>query len=282
MSRISLAIALLLVLAFPATAGVLFEIETKDHEQNPPQTRATRVAVEGRQLTMDIAPGQSGQRGGAMLFRGDRREMVVVDHDSKSFFVMDAGTIKQLAGQANQAMSQMQDALKNVPEAQRAMVEQMMKDKMPAQQPAQKPQLEVRRMNQTAEVYGYPCQLYEVRRDGRKIRDLWVTAWSNIAGGRELAPVFADMGEFQRELLDALPKMGGQSSGMDDNPFTTMKQIEGFPVASRDYAEDGTVKSETALRNAKSQRLSPAAFEPPAGYRRQEMFGGNRSAQPPR
>lgn len=282
MLRISCAVILVLACVSPVTAGVLFEIETKDHQQNPPQTSTTRVAVEGRQLTMDITPGKSGQRGGAMLFRGDRREMVVIDHDSKSYFVMDAGSIKQLAGQLNQAIGQMQDALKNVPEEQRALVEQAMKGRMPAQQPAQKSPLDVRRLNQTAEVYGYPCQLYEVRRDGRKIRDLWVTDWRNIAGGRELAPVFADMGEFQQELLDALPKMGSQSGGMDDNPFTTMKQIGGFPVASRDYAEDGTVKSETALRDAKSQRLSPAAFEPPAGYRRQEMFGGNRSARPPR
>jgi hypothetical protein len=265
---------LLLVNLSPATAGVLFEIETQDHEQNPPQTHTSRMAVEGRRLTMDIAPGQTGQRGGAVVFRGDRREMAIVNHDDKSYFVIDPATIKQLAGQVNQAMSQMQEALKNVPENQRAMMEQLMKDRMPAQKPTRRSPPEVRRLDQTAEVYGYPCRLYEVRRDGRKIRDLWVTDWSNIDGGRELAPVFADMGEFQQELLDVMPPMDGQAGGIEDNPFTTMKQIDGFPVASRDYAEDGSVKSETALRSAKSQRLSPAAFEPPAGYQRHDMFGG--------
>ncbi len=282
MFRISCAIALILASVPPATAGFLFEIETKDHQQNPPRIVATRMAVEGRQFTMDIAPSQSEQRGGTLLFRGDRREMVFVNHDDKSYFVMDSQTIKQLAGQLNQALSQVQDALKNVPDEQRAFAEQMIQSRMPAQQPTKKAPPEVRRLNQTAEVYGFPCQLYEVRRDGRKIRDLWVTAWSNITGGRELAPVFADMGEFQQKLLDALPKLGDLPGGIDDSPFTTMKQIEGFPVASRDYAEDGTVKSETALRNAKSHRLNPAAFAPPAGYQRQEMFRDNRSTQPPR
>jgi hypothetical protein len=273
--RISLAVSLVLINVLPVAAGVLFEIETQDHEQNPSRTYTSRVAVEGRRLTMDISPGQIGQKGGAMLFRGDSREMAIVNHDDKTFFVIDPATIKQLAGQVNQALGQMEEALRSVPENQRAMVEQMMKERMPAQQPTQQAPVEVRAMNQKAEVYGYPCQLYEVRRDGRKIRDLWVTPWSNIDGGRELAPVFADLGEFQQELLAAMPKMGA-TGGMEDNSFSTMKQIDGFPVASRDYAEDGTVKSESALRSAKSVRVNPAAFAPPAGYQRQNMLGSGK------
>lgn len=285
MSRISFALAVLLVCARSVSAGVVFEIETKDNKQQAVQTHTTRLAVEGRRLTIDIAPSQANQRGGAMQYRSDRREMVVVDHESKSYFVMDIQTMKHLGSQLNSAMSQVRDqtqqALQGMSAEQRTMVEKMMKDRMPAQQPTQKPQITVRRLDQSDQVYGYPCQLYEVRRNGRKIRDLWVTDWSNIEGGSELAPVFADMGRFQQEMIGAMPKLGGQSGGMVDSPFATMKEINGFPVASRDYASDGSVESETALRSAKRQRLDPNAFEPPAGYKRQDMFDGNRSASPP-
>ena len=285
MSRSSFALAVLLVSIRPVSAGVVFEIETKDYKQQAVQTHTTQVAVEGRRLTIDIAPSQANQRGGTMQYRSDRREMVIVDHESKSYFAMDTRTMKQLGSQLNAAMSQVRDqsqqALQSMPAEQRAMVEKMMKDRMPTQQPTQKPPITVRRLNESAQVYGYPCQLYEVRRDGRKIRDLWVTDWSNIEGGSELAPVFADMGQFYQEMINAMPKMGGQSGGIVDSPFATMKEINGFPVASRDYADDGSVESETALRSAKHQRLDPNAFEPPAGYKRQQMFGGNRSASPP-
>lgn len=285
MSRISIVLLVLSIGARPVGAGVVFEIETKDHRSQPAQTDAIRMAVEGRSLTIDIAPSQASRRGGAMLYRGDRREMTVVDHQRKSFFVMDARTMQQLGGQINAAMSQArgltEQALQGLSSEQRAMLERTMKDRMPAQQPTHKPQTTVRRLDQSAQVYGYPCQLYEVRRDGRKIRDLWVTEWSNIEGGSELAPVFADMGQFHRELISAMPQIAGQSGGMVDSPFTAMKEIDGFPVASRDYASDGTVESETALRSAKRQRLDPAAFNPPTGYKRQEMFGDNQSVSPP-
>lgn len=273
MVRLMLAIALALCVSLPAVAGTLFEIETQDHAQNPPRAATTRVAVEGRRMTMEIAPGAQNQRGGAMLFHGDRREMAILNHDDRSFMVFDAATMRQLAGQMNQAFGQMQEAMRNVPDNQRAAVEQMMKSRggrsnAPAGSPT-----EVRRMNQTAEVYGYPCQLYEVRRDGRKIRDLWVTDWNNIEGGRELAPAFADLAQFQQELMSALPQMGGGTEALEDNPFTAMREINGFPVATRDYNEDGSVKSETALRSAKSQRLGPETFQPPAGYQQRNLLG---------
>lgn len=285
MLRFVVLIAVLLVSMGSVRAGVVFEIETIDHQQQDSQPQTTRVAVEGRRLSIGIAPGEKNRRGGVMQFRGDRREMVLVDHDSQSYFLMDAQTLRQLGNQLDSALSHMQgqaqQALQGMSAEQRALVEGMMKDRMPVQEPARKPQTTVRRLDQSAEVYGYPCQLYEVRRDGRKIRDLWVTDWSNIQGGSELAPVFADMGQFHQEMMDAMPRMGGQSGGMGDSPYSTMKEINGLPVASRDYADDGSVESETALRSARLQQLDPSTFEPPSGYKRQEMFGGNRSSGPP-
>ncbi len=274
-----------LFIVCPLHAGVVFEIETKDHDQSPPRTSSTRVTVEGRNLSIDIAPQRQGERGGNMLFRGGRREMVVVDHQGQSYFVIDAQTFRKMSGQINQALgqsqTQIQQAMQGVPPEQRAMIEQMMKERMPAQQTQQQPKVEVRRANQTAEVYGYSCELFEVRRGGRKIRDMWVTDWNNIPGGRELAPAFAGMASFHQEMLEAVPNFGGNTKQMTDNVFATMKEINGFPVASRDYADDGSVESESALRSANSQRIDPAAFEPPTGYKRQQMFSGSESLAPP-
>ena len=89
-----------------------------------------------------------------------------------------------------------------------------------------------------------------------------------------MVDAFEDMADFFREMLDSLPNMGQARSGIDDSMFEHMKDLGGFPVVTKEFGEDGSLEGETALRSAKSQDLDPAAFEPPAGYKRQEMYRG--------
>ncbi len=267
---------LALLLTAPLYAGVVYEIEVKDHEQSPPKTESIQAAVEGRHLKMGIASKGKGAQG-EMIFRGDRREMVVVDHENRTYHQIDQAAIDQIAGQLGDANRMMQDALKNVPEDKRAMIEQMMKQKMPpaATQPP-RPQSELKKTSERAEKNGYPCVKYEVLRDGRKIRELWVTDWSNVEGGSDVVGAFEDMADFFRELMDSMPSFGGQGGPeLGDPAFEHMKEIGGFPVVTREFDDyDGSLEGETALRSAKRQTIDPDAFEPPSGYKRQEMFGG--------
>ena len=150
------------------------------------------------------------------------------------------------------------------------MVEQMMRDRLASQQPTAT-NIEVRRVGDPATVNNYPCIRYEVHQDGRKVRDLWVTEWSNLEGGREIAPLFEQLGLFFDEMQAILP---GNQDAIEDNMFTSMSQLNGFPIASRDYRPDGTTDTEAVLRTSGRQNLDPAMFEPPAEYRRQQMLPG--------
>jgi len=257
--------------AFPLMAGVVYEIEVTDHEQSPPKSESIQVAVEGRNLKMGIASKGKGAQG-EMIYRGDRREMVIVDHENRSYVVLDQAAINAIGKQLNQFSRQMEEALKNVPADQRAMIEKMMKQKMPDAAP-QRPQSEFRNTNEEAEHNGYPCVKYEVWRDGRKIRDVWVTDWDNVEGGSEVVNAFEDMADFFGDLMDAIPDMGGRSN-YDDHVFAQLKELGGFPVVTRDFDDDGSLEDESALRSSKRVTLDPDAFEPPSGYKRQEMFPG--------
>lgn len=266
-----LALLLLWVASMPALAGVVYEIEVTDHEQSPPATESIQTAVEGHTLKMGIASGGRGGRSD-MIYRGDRREMVVVDHDERSFFVMDPEAMQAIAGQVGGAMGQMQEALKNVPENQRAAVEKMMRERMPNAGPPPRPRSELRKTDERSTQNGYPCVKYEVYRDGRKLRELWVTDWSNVEGGRETSKTFEEMGEFFHEMMEAMPNLGGGGPGPDDSAFEHMKELGGFPVVTREFAEDGSLEGESALRSANRRTIDPDEFEPPAGYKRQEIF----------
>ncbi len=252
----------------PALAGVVYEIEVKDHEQSPPKTESIEAAVEGRHLKMGIASQGKGAQG-EMIFRGDRREMVVVDHENESYTVIDEAAMAAIAGQVSSAMSQMQEALKNVPADKREMIEKMMKEKMPQQAP-QRPTSELKRTGDKGTQAGYPCVKYEVLRDGRKVRELWVTDWSNIEGGKEVVGAFEDMADFFRELMDSIPDFG-QGGDMGDPAFEHMREIGGFPVITREFGDDGQLEDESTLRSATRRDLDPDAFEPPSGYKRRSM-----------
>jgi hypothetical protein len=270
MKKTTIFLAVLLS-SISATAGVVYEIEVKDHDQSPPKKESIDAMVEGRNLKMGIA---SGGRDGSteMIYRGDRREMVFVDHDKRTYTVIDEKTMKELAAQISDAMAMMEQALANVPESQRPMIEEMMKKKMPQVQTVERPKTELRKTGERAEHSGYPCVRYEVLRDGRAIRELWVTDWSNVEGGADVADAFYGMSEFFKEMLDSLPKFA--DSGGADQAFEHMREMNGFPVVTRELDDDGSLDNESTLKSARRQTLDPDAFEPPSGYKRQEMFRG--------
>jgi hypothetical protein len=261
-------IAAVLALA-PAFGGVVYEIEVTDHEQSPPKSESIEAAVEGRHLKMGIASGGRGAQG-EMIFRGDRREMVVVDHEDGSYYVMDEATMKQLAGQVSGAMGQMQEALKNVPEDKRKMMEEMMKQRLPQQAP-ERPKSELRETGERGSKNGYPCVKYEVLRDGRKIREVWVTDWSNVEGGSDVVDAFEDMADFFKELMDSIPDFG-QGGPSGDPVFEHMRELGGFPVVTREFDDDdGSLEGESVLESVAERDLDPDAFEPPKGYRLRTM-----------
>jgi len=280
MKRLNMLSLLFLLISSPLLAGVVYEIETTDHQQSPPKVESIEMAAEGRHLKMGIGGG-SHDRNGEMIFRGDRREMVVVDHDDKSYSVIDREAIQQIAGQVNSAMSQVQEALKNVPADQRAMVEKMMKENMPkemADKAPHRPSSELRKTGDRATHNGYPCVKYEVVQDGRKLRELWVTDWSNLEGSSEVTGTFEDMADFFQEMMDSFSNLAGGGSpigfGGSDNFFEHIKDLDGFPVVTKEFGEDGSLEGEGALRSARRQTIDPDTFEPPSGYKRQEMFPG--------
>ncbi len=106
------------------------------------------------------------------------------------------------------------------------------------------------------------------------MRELWVTDWGNVEGGAEMAAGFRAMAEFMSQMLDALPSMGPVPGGLGDSVVTQMKEVDGFPVVTRDFGDGGRLASESALRSSERRSLDPAVFEPPAGYKRRSMSGG--------
>jgi len=266
MKKTLLAVALL-ASVLPASAGVLYEVESTYGGT----ASQAGIAVDGLKMKMDVASGDK-KWNGDMIFDGERHEMIAVNHDDKTYFVIDQAEMKELAGSINQAMASMEQALAALPESQRAKMEQMMKSRMPDMGAPRQPS-ELKKTGGADNVNGFDCEVYEVWRSGVRERELCVTNWDNVAGGHEVAEVFYEMGEFMTEMLDSLPKIGGGAS-LGDDTYEHIKEMNGFPVRTREYDDNGTLAGQSSLISSKEADFDPADFEPPTSYKRKDLMKG--------
>ena len=250
-----------------ANPGIVYQLEVREvGAAGEPMTMTT--SIEGENLKIEVPP-QNGQGRTDMIFRGDRREMIMVNHGARRYVVMDEATIKQMTAQLSSAMSQMQEMLKNVPPEQRAAMEEMMRGRGMAM-PSQQAPSELRRTSESGTQSGYAAVKYQIVRDGTVERDLWVTEWANIEGSAEARPAFERMASFMQELMAGLTEIVGD---MGQDSFRHMSEMNGFPVLTVEYDDDGQPEMETRLLSASEQTLPATAFEPPSGYTRQSIGG---------
>lgn len=280
------ALTLITVIALagsPLFAGVVFQVETTYHSGSP-GTESSEMSVEKPNLKMEISHRDPGEVKDEVIFNGDRRQMVVVEHREKAYMVIDSAFAERISGQVQGMQGQMQQAMKDLEKRmegldpkQREMMEKMLEGKMgqPGAVPGapQGPTSEFRRTSERATKQGYPCVRYDVFRGEEKVRELWVTDWDNVKGGQDVVDSFKEMASFYEELLDSFGQMAGASPGFfeaDRNPIESLTKVDGFPVVTREF-EGGELESETVLESVTERDLDPDAFEPPKGYRLRTM-----------
>ena len=268
--RLRILVALVGIIAIStASAGVVYQIESTTKGSGEPRVETITAKVDGDNLKMSMGSAGGGVSDD-MIFRGGVPEMIMVSHKEKKFYVIDDGVIEQIGGQMSDIERQIQEALKDVPPDQRALVEQMMKSRMPkGAQATSAPSFTINKTSDRDTKNGYPCVRYELILNGTKIQDMWVTEFENVEGGAEVRDAFLGMSEFFQSLRDAMPQF---ARGGDENMFQHMKEMDGFPVVTFDYGPDGSVQGESKLVSASRQSVSADEYNPPANYVKQDMM----------
>ncbi len=257
--------------AVPSFAGSLVILETRDPRSDAATPDRVSVSVDGDAIRMD-AVGGTADDAGSMVFKADVNEMMAIDHSRKEYVVLDEAALESISGQINDAMSQMQEALAELPPEQRAMAERMMKQRMgPMAAQNAPPPRSVTRTGQSETVNGYECDVWAVTESGRMTRDMCVTGWANIDGGEDYARIMVRMACFFEDMRAMISRNGMDLMGPRSDVFSHMRDINGFPVRSRNYNSAGEVTEESTLVSSESKAIDPAIFSPPADYTRQMM-----------
>lgn len=269
--RLSLVITSSFLLAAQSYAGSVIEFETVEHATGSPLSGTVKISTQGSMTRLDI-DSTGGDAG--LIFDAGKGELVVLDYAEKKYYLMTREQMDAMAVQVSDAMRQMEEALAAMPPEQRAMAEQMMKGKMPQQaSAAPEPKSTIKKTGGSGTVAGLDCDNYEVSQDGLKIRDMCVTPWDEIDGGRDSTDAMMAIADFFSGIREAVTAAGGMTAlDHQQEMFKHMKDLNGFPVLSKTFDDAGVLTSESRLLSSESVSLSPADFSPPADFQKQDLY----------
>ena len=268
MKKLNAILIFALVLTSPkAIAGVVLDMITTDGSGR--QVEASKIYAQSEMVRIDIVGGSSSEQM-SIIFRGD--EMLMLNHKDKTYTVMDEAMLDKMSSQISTAMQQMEQQLAQMPPAQRAMVEKMMKGKMQDMMPKQNapPPLQVE-VGESSTWKSNPCVNYSVYSGGEKTEEICAASLDSIEGSEEMMGAFRKMARFVKKMTESLP--GPFGAGMAQNPMNMMDQIDGFPVHTVQF-ERGAVNQEISLESVNEQTLDESMFAAPADYKKQDLFKG--------
>lgn len=265
-----------------AEAGAIFRTTVENFMEDnqffdAQESYQTVTKIDGNRMKMDTQ-SLEGQIKQTVIFLGETDEMYMVDHEKKTYLVMDKEQIEALGSQISDAMKQMQEALAQVPPEQREMMERMMKDRMggggggdvkPPSPPV------VTDLGESGNVNGVSCQWKQVTRDGKLEEKACVARETDIAGGDEMVALAHEMRDFAEGMMRAaqaaadMPMFGGGT--MTTFAAGVTADLGGYPVISENYDGNGELMSRSTFESADQVSVPEGEFTPPSDYKRQSL-----------
>lgn len=259
----------LCITSHAAIAGAVLDLVTTEYTEDPPIVGTIEIMTEGKESRIEITSVSSEESGG-MIYQSDRRELIALDHTLQAYYVFDQATMDMMAAQVKSALEQTEAALEAMPPEERALAEQMIQRPVDEERPRSRHKLVATGKSDT--IAGFGCKYYDVFQDDRKIRDICMTPWKDIPQGREASKAMMELAGFFERMRKAFEGSGGLNlMDRQQEMFTYMEELDGYPVLSHDFDESGEILSESRLKAARKQKIEATMFEPPSGYQQQSL-----------
>lgn len=234
----------------PVFAGVKIVSENTDLATKKVTTDT--ILLDANRMRLDFDNGR------AMMFLtdGGRNRIVILDKDKKQYQEIDEQTMQQMAQQMSGVTAQMDAAMKNMTPEQRAMMEKMMKGKIPqAAAPAAAPKT-VYTAKGSGSVNGFSCTKYEGMRGAEKVADLCAGVPAQLKLSASDMQIFEKMRQFAAGLTSSLanlPVRVNVPTGSLESGY------EGFPIQRTDF-ENGQATIHGELKSITRANFSDADF----------------------
>ena len=264
---VSLMIPLLTAQALQAQGILFVQQETRDGQSstNQVQLDKTHMRVETHVSGDDVA----------VVFDAASQTVRMINFGKKTYIEFNKAQMDQMkqqmagaAAQMSAAQKQIEEQMKNMPPAQRAIVEQAMRGRggvpgagPPAAAAQARPQYRAAGSDKVAQ---WSCTKYEGLRGQEKVADLCTV------DPRDFGLTAADF-DIAKQLAEFLKTLAPQSADQLFMAATPEEQgFSGFPVRQILYA-NGKVTATIELREFRRETFPASNFEVPAGFTKQNM-----------
>jgi hypothetical protein len=236
------------------SAGV--RIETVSIEPGAPATgqRVQTVLVQDGKARAEV------NRSGSLILKAGK--IYVVDDKRQSYRELDKATMQGYAGQAQNALSQMQERMKSMPPEQRAQIEKMMGGMMGGASATSQDQFEAKDTGKSDTAEGRSCRVWNLLRNGQIYEEMCVVPFSSLPGKEDFETTFRQLGEAFEGVAAAVPNASKDSA--------VRLSVKGYPVRNRYFLNGQPTGRETRLKSWKEESIPAATFDIPAHYKKQE------------
>jgi hypothetical protein len=224
-------------------------------------TTTNQIQIEKTRMRAETT-GQNGEKQ-VILFDGTKQVLSIVNLDKKTYSEITKEDVDRLSGQMNDAMAMMQAQMANLPPAQRAQMEAMMKGRTGG--PAQAPKTEYRKAG-TDSVGKWTCDKYEGYQNNQKTVELCTVDPKTLGFGLADFEVSQQLAAFFGKLVPGGSQAMFQIGKLEDQGFS------GVPVRRQTL---GARPTTSELQDVTHQSFPDAIFAVPPGFEKEASpFGG--------
>jgi hypothetical protein len=188
------------------------------------------------------------------IVRLDKQLIIGMNDSDKTYWEMSFDdlqkSIASMASRRDQFMAQMKERMADMPEDQRAAMEERMKNMGGMGGGPDTAKLTATATGETKTINGFACTRYDVKRDTASFMTVWAS--KDVKGYADLKQDFSD---FRQKLASSNPMMGR-------NLLVGLSDIDGFPIQS----EHGNFK--TVVTKVVNQATPESEFNPPSSYKK--------------
>ncbi|MBI3597422.1 MAG: hypothetical protein HY203_09745 [Nitrospirae bacterium] len=276
----------ILLLTGQASAGwVIDQVSGLPSGAVAEESRQQLILQANRMKTLIYEPAPVGTVGkpvSAFIWDFNAETVTQVDYQKRRYATapfQDYFKMIQGPNQMEQAMKQMQEALKGLPPEQRKMMEQRMRSQMEQAQPppqtAPAARVEIRKTDEQKIIAGHPAVRYDIVVDGSPDWAIWIandiTPWKEFDPkklkrfGAEMAKAMGCVSGPRANAMDCVSGPGALGLHGDDPAWKPA--TEGYPVQMDTHGGGGGYR----VIKAESRMVPAAEFQPPAGFARKTL-----------
>jgi hypothetical protein len=228
---------------------------------NGSSSTTAQVQMEKTRIRADTV-GPMGEKM-AVIFDANRQVLWMVNYDAKSYMEMTKADVDRTGAQVNAALSQLEEQLKNMPPAQRAQVEAMMRGRGigPGAAAGARARPQYRKTGSDT-VGKWACDKYEGYQNNQKVQELCTV------DPKVLNLTVADL-DVSRQLVTFFEAVMPQNAGALFQVGSAEQGFSGMPVRSVSTVGGRQVVSE--LKEVTRQNFADATFAVPTGFQKQQM-----------